>query len=108
MPGVRRCARRTRRSVSTQSFVEFAGYLPDHWVGTGFRVTPAVAFVNPAFELQIATAEVHDAFEVPLRLILDSRQPQGAPGAASATLTIEVCTTSRTASASSGARRPAC
>jgi 8-oxo-dGTP pyrophosphatase MutT (NUDIX family) len=54
------------------SFVEFAGYLPDHWVGTGFRVTPAVAFVNPLFELQIATAEVHDVFEVPLRYILDA------------------------------------
>jgi 8-oxo-dGTP pyrophosphatase MutT (NUDIX family) len=53
------------------SFVEFAGYLPDHWVVTGFRVTPAVAFVNPAFELKIAAAEVHDAFEVPLRFILD-------------------------------------
>ena len=24
----------------SESFVEFAGYLPDHWVGTGFRVTP--------------------------------------------------------------------
>jgi 8-oxo-dGTP pyrophosphatase MutT (NUDIX family) len=54
------------------SYVEFAGYLPDHWVGTGFRVTPAVAFVNPSFELKIATAEVHDAFEVPLRYILDA------------------------------------
>jgi 8-oxo-dGTP pyrophosphatase MutT (NUDIX family) len=54
------------------SFVEFAGYLPDHWVGTGFRVTPAVAFVSPAFELKIAAAEVHDAFEVPLSYILDA------------------------------------
>jgi 8-oxo-dGTP pyrophosphatase MutT (NUDIX family) len=53
------------------SFVEFAGFLPDHWVGTGFRVTPAVAFVNPAFELNIAAAEVHDVFEVPLDFILD-------------------------------------
>jgi len=56
----------------SQSFVEFAGYLPDHWVGTGFRVTPAVAFVNPSFELRIATAEVHDVFEVPLDFILDA------------------------------------
>ncbi len=54
------------------SFVEFAGYLPDHWVGTGFRVTPVVGFVNPAYELRIATAEVHDAFEVPLNYILDA------------------------------------
>ncbi len=55
----------------TENFVEFAGYLPDHWVGTGFRVTPVVGFVNPAYELKIATAEVHDVFEVPLRFILD-------------------------------------
>ncbi len=55
-----------------EGFVELAGYLPDHWVGTGFRVTPAVGFVNPAFELSIATAEVHDVFEVPLDFILDA------------------------------------
>lgn len=55
-----------------QSRVEFAGYLPDHWVGTGFRVTPAVGFVQPSFELKIAAAEVHDVFEVPLRHILDA------------------------------------
>jgi 8-oxo-dGTP pyrophosphatase MutT (NUDIX family) len=53
-------------------FVEFAGYLPDHWVGTSFRVTPVVGFVNPGYELQLAVAEVHDAFEVPLNFILDA------------------------------------
>jgi 8-oxo-dGTP pyrophosphatase MutT (NUDIX family) len=55
----------------TEQFVEFAGFLPDHWVGTGFRVTPAVGFVNPAYELRIAAEEVHDVFEVPLDFILD-------------------------------------
>jgi 8-oxo-dGTP pyrophosphatase MutT (NUDIX family) len=55
----------------SENFIEFAGYLPDHWVGTGFRVTPVVAFVNPGYELRIATAEVHDVFEVPLQYILD-------------------------------------
>jgi 8-oxo-dGTP pyrophosphatase MutT (NUDIX family) len=55
----------------TENFVEFAGYLPDHWVGTGYRVTPVVGFVNPAYELRIATSEVHDVFEVPLNFILD-------------------------------------
>ena len=55
-----------------ESHIEFAGFLPDHWVGTGFRVTPAVGFVSPAFELKIATAEVHDVFEVPLLHILDT------------------------------------
>jgi 8-oxo-dGTP pyrophosphatase MutT (NUDIX family) len=52
--------------------VEFAGYLPDHHVITGFRVTPVVGFVNPDYQLRIAEAEVHDAFEVPLDFILDA------------------------------------
>jgi 8-oxo-dGTP pyrophosphatase MutT (NUDIX family) len=52
--------------------VEFAGYLPDHHVITGFRVTPVVGFVNPDYQLRIAKAEVHDAFEVPLDFILDA------------------------------------
>jgi 8-oxo-dGTP pyrophosphatase MutT (NUDIX family) len=55
-----------------QSFVEFAGYLPDHQVITGFRVTPVVGFVNPDYQLRIAEAEVHDVFEVPLDFILDT------------------------------------
>jgi 8-oxo-dGTP pyrophosphatase MutT (NUDIX family) len=59
-----------------EAFVEFAGYLPDHWVGTGFRVTPVVGFVNPAYELRIAAEEVHDVFEVPLEFILDSANHQ--------------------------------
>jgi len=54
------------------NFVEFAGYLPDHHVITGFRVTPVVGFVNPDYQLRIAKAEVHDVFEVPLDYILDS------------------------------------
>jgi 8-oxo-dGTP pyrophosphatase MutT (NUDIX family) len=54
------------------NFVEFAGYLPDHHVMTGFRVTPVVGFVNPDYQLRIAKAEVHDVFEVPLDFILDT------------------------------------
>jgi len=53
-------------------FVEFAGYLPDHQVVTGFRVTPVVGFVNPDYQLRIAAAEVHDVFEVPLDFILNA------------------------------------
>jgi 8-oxo-dGTP pyrophosphatase MutT (NUDIX family) len=55
-----------------KELVEFAGYLPDHIVVTGFRVTPCVGFVRPDYQLRIAAAEVHDAFEVPLDFILDS------------------------------------
>jgi 8-oxo-dGTP pyrophosphatase MutT (NUDIX family) len=52
--------------------VDFAGYLPDHQVITGFSVTPVVGFVNPDYQLRIATTEVHDVFEVPLDFILDA------------------------------------
>lgn len=53
-------------------WVQFAGYLPDHIVISGFRVTPVVGFVRPDYQLTIAAAEVHDAFEVPLDYILDA------------------------------------
>jgi 8-oxo-dGTP pyrophosphatase MutT (NUDIX family) len=52
--------------------VEFAGYLPDHVVVSGFRVTPVVGFVKPEYQLRIARAEVHDVFEVPLDFILNA------------------------------------
>jgi 8-oxo-dGTP pyrophosphatase MutT (NUDIX family) len=55
----------------TADLIEFAGYLPDHIVISGFRVTPVVGFVKPQYQLKIATEEVHDVFEVPLDYILD-------------------------------------
>jgi 8-oxo-dGTP pyrophosphatase MutT (NUDIX family) len=54
------------------NYVEFAGYLPDHVVVSGFRVTPVVGFVNPRYEVRVARSEVHDVFEVPLSFILDA------------------------------------
>ena len=56
----------------SSELVEFAGYLPDHVVISGFRVTPVVGFVNPHYQLNVAAAEVHDVFEVPLDYILDA------------------------------------
>ncbi len=52
-------------------FVSVVGYLPDHVVMTGFRVTPVVAFVQPGFELVLDSVEVEDTFEVPLDFIFD-------------------------------------
>jgi 8-oxo-dGTP pyrophosphatase MutT (NUDIX family) len=52
--------------------VEFGGYLPDHVVISGFRVTPVVGFVQADYQLRIAPAEVHDVFEVPLDFIFDA------------------------------------
>ena len=51
--------------------VSLVGYLRDHVVITGFRVTPVVAFVQPGFVLRLDTTEVEDAFEVPLEYVLD-------------------------------------
>ena len=47
-------------------FVSVAGYLPDHILLSGFRVTPVVAFVRPGFELLLDSQEVQDTFEAPL------------------------------------------
>jgi 8-oxo-dGTP pyrophosphatase MutT (NUDIX family) len=52
--------------------IEFAGFLPDHLVASGFRITPVVGFVNPEHDLRLAAAEVHDAFEVPLAFVFDA------------------------------------
>ena len=55
----------------TERFVSVIGYLPDHLVNTGFRVTPVVAFVQPDFELLLDAQEVQDTFEVPLGYLFD-------------------------------------
>jgi 8-oxo-dGTP pyrophosphatase MutT (NUDIX family) len=51
--------------------VTLGGYLPDHVVISGFRVTPVVGFVRPGFELRLDATEVEDVFEVPLDYVLD-------------------------------------
>jgi 8-oxo-dGTP pyrophosphatase MutT (NUDIX family) len=55
------------------SFVSIAGYLPDHVVITGFRITPVVGFVRPGFELSLDHSEVQSTFEVPVDYIFDAR-----------------------------------
>ena len=51
--------------------VEVVGYLPDHIVISGFRVTPVVGFVRPPFTLTLQTDEVEEAFEAPLAHLFD-------------------------------------
>jgi hypothetical protein len=38
---------------------------------TGYAVTPVVGLVQPPFELRLNAAEVAEAFEVPLSVVLD-------------------------------------
>jgi 8-oxo-dGTP pyrophosphatase MutT (NUDIX family) len=52
-------------------FVTVVGYLPDHVLISGFRVTPVVGFVRPGFELLLDATEVQDTFEVPLSFVFD-------------------------------------
>jgi 8-oxo-dGTP pyrophosphatase MutT (NUDIX family) len=55
----------------SEQFVSIVGYLPDHILLSGFRVTPVVGFVRPGFELLLDAREVHDTFEVPLEFVFD-------------------------------------
>ncbi|MBM4192661.1 MAG: CoA pyrophosphatase [Gammaproteobacteria bacterium] len=53
--------------------IDVAGYLPDHLVITGYRVTPVVGFIRPNFSLTPDPTEVVEVFEVPLSFVLDER-----------------------------------
>lgn len=52
-------------------FVTVVGYLADHILLSGFRVTPVVAFVRQGFELLLDAEEVQETFEVPLNFVFD-------------------------------------
>jgi len=51
--------------------VRVFGYLPDHLVISGFRVTPVLSLVTPPFTLVPNPAEVAAVFEVPLSHLFD-------------------------------------
>lgn len=52
-------------------FVQVAGYLPDHIVVSGYRVTPVVGFITPGFQLLLDATEVQSTFEVPLEYVFE-------------------------------------
>jgi len=56
--------------------VRVFGYLPDHVVISGFRVTPVLGLVAPPFSLELNPAEVAGVFEVPMDHVLDSANHQ--------------------------------
>jgi 8-oxo-dGTP pyrophosphatase MutT (NUDIX family) len=55
------------------TFVEPIGFLSDHVVMTGFRITPIVALLRPGYTLRIDAAEVAEVFDLPLETLLDPR-----------------------------------
>jgi len=65
--------RETREEIGLEErLVSVAGYLPDHIVITGFRITPVVGFVQAGFTLLPDLKEVQGTFEVPLDYIFDA------------------------------------
>jgi 8-oxo-dGTP pyrophosphatase MutT (NUDIX family) len=60
----------------SREHVEILGFLPEYRTGTGFRVTPVVALIEPPFELHLDPFEVAEAFEVPLAFLLDPANHQ--------------------------------
>ena len=51
--------------------VRVFGYLPDHLVFSGFRVTPVLSLVTPPIALIPNPAEVAEVFEVPVSHVFD-------------------------------------
>lgn len=52
-------------------FVEPLGYLDSYRTGSGFQITPIVAFVRPGFTSVLDPREVLEVFEVPLSFLMD-------------------------------------
>jgi 8-oxo-dGTP pyrophosphatase MutT (NUDIX family) len=52
--------------------VEPLGWLDPYLTGTGFRIAPLVALVDPGFGLSINAREVDETFETPLAFLMDA------------------------------------
>jgi 8-oxo-dGTP pyrophosphatase MutT (NUDIX family) len=55
---------------------EVIGRLPDHLTGTGYRVSPVVALVQPPLTLTPDPREVEEPFELALSVVLDPAAPE--------------------------------
>jgi 8-oxo-dGTP pyrophosphatase MutT (NUDIX family) len=53
-------------------FVEPLGWLDPYFTGTGFRVAPLVALVEPSFSLRVNKLEVDEVFETPFDFLMDA------------------------------------
>ena len=59
-----------------RAHVDVIGFLETYQTITNFRVAPAVAIVSPDFTMRLDEAEVAQAFEVPLRFLMDVENHQ--------------------------------
>ena len=56
--------------------IEIVGLVSGFYSGSGYRITPVLSVVQPGFDLTINPDEVDDAFEVPLRFLMDAANHQ--------------------------------
>jgi 8-oxo-dGTP pyrophosphatase MutT (NUDIX family) len=54
-----------------ERFVEPLGWLDPFFTGTGFRIAPLVALVEPSFALDVNKLEVDEVFETPFAFLMD-------------------------------------
>ena len=59
-----------------REYVETLGFLDSYRTGTGFQISPVVAFVRPGFEMVLDPREVLEVFEVPLPFLMDQANHQ--------------------------------
>jgi 8-oxo-dGTP pyrophosphatase MutT (NUDIX family) len=55
-----------------ERFIEPLGWLDPYFTGTGFRVAPLVALVEPSFALTVNKFEVDEVFETPFAFLMDA------------------------------------
>jgi len=53
--------------------VDIVGRLPDYLSGSGYRIAPVLAVIDPGHRLRLNPREVAAAFETPLDFLLDDR-----------------------------------
>ncbi len=65
--------REAREEIGLEArFIEPLGWLDPYLTGTGFRIAPLVALVEPDFTLTINAREVDEAFETPFAFLMDA------------------------------------
>ena len=64
--------REAREEIGLEErFIEPLGWLDPYLTGTGFRIAPLVALVEPAFALNVNALEVDEVFETPFAFLMD-------------------------------------
>ncbi len=64
--------REAREEIGLEArYVEPLGWLDPYLTGTGYRVAPLVALIDPAFTLTINVHEVAEVFEAPFAFLMD-------------------------------------